>query len=193
MAEMEIPPEGDTPLFPRPVEIERILQEDIQERITASSDEKLALARFLEVERLDLLEADLTLVPWRQKGVKLTGRLRAVAEQTCVVTLEPITCRYEEEFSRTFLPAERLAKQPRLEDIVDAEGDDPPDPITGGVIDVGAVVLEELALAIDPYPRKDGAEIDSRYRVEPDAVDEARPNPFAQLSVLKKDGGEGAG
>lgn len=182
----------DDRMFSRLIEVERVHQEDIERAIAATPEELEVLAGFLDLNRLDKLEAELTLTSWRRKGVKVTGRLRAVTEQTCVVTLEPMECRYDDTFERTFLPAETLSKQTRLEDVVDAEGDDPPDPIEHGVIDVGAVVLEQFALIIDYYPRREGAEIDSRYG-EATEADDAPPNPFAQLQALKSRGsGDGS-
>ena len=36
--------------------------------------------------------------------------------------------------------------------------DDAPEPLVGGVVDLGVVATEFLALGIDPYPRKSGVE-----------------------------------
>jgi hypothetical protein len=54
---------------------------------------------------------------------------------------------------------------PGDEDKIDIEvklnEDDPPEPIVDGIIDLGAVTLEFLALALDPYPRKPGVSFDA--------------------------------
>jgi len=183
---------SDEGLFSRPIDLERIQQEDIEFKIAATPEERELLAGFLDIDRLDGLEAEVTITAWRRKGAKVTGRFQAIAEQTCVVTLEPMECRYAESFVRTYLPAEALSKQVRLEDVIDAEDDDPPDPLEGGIIDVGSVVLEELALVIDPYPRKDGVEIDSRYIGGDEDGSDAPQKPFAKLLALKKQGDEGS-
>jgi uncharacterized metal-binding protein YceD (DUF177 family) len=61
---------------------------------------------------------------------------------------------------------------------VDPEADDPPDVLEDDVIDVAAYLVEHLALEIDPFPRKPGAEF------EPPP--EERPtSPFAVLQGLK--------
>ncbi|MGZ3360151.1 MAG: YceD family protein, partial [Xanthobacteraceae bacterium] len=58
--------------------------------------------------------------------------------------------------------------------------EDAPEPLVGGMIDLGAIATEFLILGLDPYPRK------------PDAVFEAPPggdeaaHPFAALAELKK-------
>lgn len=190
MAEVKGTESTEEPIFSRSVEVERILQEEIEERIEASADELAVIAAFLELNALKSLRAEVKLAAWRRKGVKLSGRFEAVAEQDCVVTLDPIDCRYAEEFVRTFLPEDMLARFNGSEDLVEAEGEDPPDPIEDGSIDVGAVILEELALSINPYPRKEGAAIDSRYSGGDLDDSEAPTRPFAQLLALKKQTGE---
>ncbi len=60
-------------------------------------------------------------------------------------------------------------------------------------LDVGEVVAEELALALDPYPRKPGVNVDSGpYLAEnnefsdgPDQSSEAGRKPFEGLAILK--------
>ena len=60
------------------------------------------------------------------------------------------------------------------------DGEDPPDPIVDGRIDLGALAVEFLALALDPYPRKPGAE----FTPPPE---EAPPDsPFDALPEMAK-------
>jgi hypothetical protein len=62
---------------------------------------------------------------------------------------------------------------------------EPPDLIVDGQIDFGAVVVEFLALALDPYPRKPGAAFAGG---DPEPV---RQSPFEALRDLKLKGDEG--
>jgi hypothetical protein len=67
-----------------------------------------------------------------------------------------------------------------------ADADEPPEPLIGGAIDLGAIAAEFLMLGIDPYPRKPGAEFAAPAR----ETDSERP--FAALAALKKpSGGDG--
>ena len=63
-----------------------------------------------------------------------------------------------------------------------AEPDDeePPEPLIGGTVDLGALATEFLLLGIDPYPRKAGAEF------APPKVEDGGEHPFAALAALKK-------
>jgi hypothetical protein len=72
---------------------------------------------------------------------------------------------------------------PALSDLVDdaAEDDvDPPEPIEGGIIDLGRLATDALFLGIDPYPRKPDAVFDHET-TPPDPED----HPFAALKALK--------
>ena len=57
--------------------------------------------------------------------------------------------------------------------------DDEPDPIVDGKIDLGALAAEFLALGLDPYPRKPGAEFAAPVAEEDD------DSPFAPLDHFK--------
>ncbi len=66
--------------------------------------------------------------------------------------------------------------------LVDPEGVDPAEPLPAEGIDLGELVVQELAVALDPYPRKPGAEVPAEYR--PPEV-ETKEGPFAALKALK--------
>ncbi len=147
--------------------------------------EAAALARLLEVEAIEGLAFEGSVAPWGAKGWEVAGRLRARITQACVVTLEPVVSDLDFAVSRRFLPDA---------DPVDPEAEeDAPEPL-GERIDLGAVVTEALALAIEPYPRAEGAALGERLAAPPGAApltDEAM-RPFAGLAALKRklEGGE---
>jgi hypothetical protein len=99
----------------------------------------------------------------------------------------------EEGFALEFAPeAEAEAAYERAMAEIEAAQDkaaalaaqpDPPDPIINGRIDLGALACEFLALGLDAYPRKPGAEF---APIIEDAGDD-KPKPFAALAKLKKD------
>ena len=150
------------------------------ELIEASADERASLARFVGVDRIDSLTADVIVAPWGGDGVRVTGTIDAVVEQSCVVTLEPVRSEISERIDGLYLPTgSPLAPVgPDGEIMVDAEGDDPPEMFDPPMLDVGAVVTEFLSLAIDPYPRAADARLPSEATNE-------RESPFAALAALK--------
>jgi hypothetical protein len=95
--------------------------------------------------------------------VKVSGQVEADITQQCVVTLEPLAARISEEVSGLYFPEDsklgRLGFHAAGEVHLDAEGPDGPETFTGDTIDVGALAEEFFGLAIDPYPRSDGASL----------------------------------
>ena len=61
------------------------------------------------------------------------------------------------------------------EEALDIE-EDGPDPLIGGVVDLGALAGEFLTLALDPYPRKPGAAFEEPAPAVPEE------SPFSALS-----------
>lgn len=152
-----------------------------------------ALARIAEtygLVELASLTAELEVRPWRKAGVFITGSLAASGAQRCVVTLEPVPMTVSDQFERAYEPAATESRRaPDLADDgeieIDLEAPEPPDEIIDGSIDLGALVLEQFVLALDPFPRAPGAELAFDAPPEEEDVADERPNPFAVLQKLK--------
>lgn len=113
-------------------------------------------------------------------GLRVVGHVSAVVGQTCVVTLDPIENAVEEAVDLLFQPGAPLTHS--ADHGADSE-EDPPEPLVGDTIDLGEIAAEFLMLAIDPYPRKPGAEFSAP------SAESAGEHPFAALAALKKDSG----
>jgi hypothetical protein len=59
-----------------------------------------------------------------------------------------------------------------------------PEPLPADAIDLGEAVVQQLAVALDPYPRKPGAEIPAEYSGAADT--DGRGGPFASLARLRR-------
>ena len=89
----------------------------------------------------------------------------------------------DEPVDRVFLPEAQAHKPtPGSEVFIDLEDDDFPDHIDGPEVDLSALLIETLALAIDPYPRAPGESLDS-LGID---VGGGPMSPFAALEKLKK-------
>jgi Large ribosomal RNA subunit accumulation protein YceD len=110
----------------------------------------------------------------------VVGWVSATVDQACVVTLEPMQNEVEEDVDLIFSTAGGTGAAvdggPAL------ATDDASEPLQNGVIDLGGVATEFLILAVDPYPRRPGAEF------KPRATGETQAHPFAALAALKKPG-----
>ena len=158
--------------------------------LTASDAERQALATESGLPGIDAFAAVLDIAREGQEGVRVTGTVRALVQQTCVVSLDVFSSRIEELVDVVFLPEAEVARiaheraaQPANHDD-EAAPDDVPDPIVGGRIDLGALATEIMVLGLDPYPRKPGAAYAELEPASPDDV----VSPFAALRVLKSSG-----
>lgn len=116
-------------------------------------------------------------------GVMLEGHVGATAIQSCVVTLEPVTTRIEQDVRRRYL---RNGSGAARQIVIDAEAaeEDEIEPL-GDEIDLGLVATEAIALALPAYPRRPGA-------VLPEIASGDMPNgegrthrPFVGLAALR--------
>ncbi|HEY6336249.1 MAG TPA: DUF177 domain-containing protein, partial [Alphaproteobacteria bacterium] len=137
-------------------------EDEVTEKIAANETERVALARRFGLVSLEALEAEVML---RRVGhgpvVRLEGSLRAKVVQSCVVSLDSIENDIEEDFVLHFAPERRdLPHGHVVEDNDDENGDDLPEPLVDNRIDIGEVVAQQLALALDPYPRRPGVTLE---------------------------------
>lgn len=177
---------GTPPLLPWsvPVSVADIPDSGLHIKIDAPPKTRAELAGLAAVRELPALSAEFDLT--RRGGkVHVAGQVKAVVGQTCVVTLDPIENQVHETVDLVFAPpAAGAAAKPELGlDSTDPlTAPDPPEPLVGGKVDLGAVATEFLVLAIDPYPRKAGAEF------APPVAETDGAHPFAALGALKKPG-----
>lgn len=105
----------------------------------------------------------------------LTGTIEAKVTQACVVTLRPVKTAIRDDVRRLFTPH---LSQPDSDET--QMPDDTLEPL-GQFIDLSAVMIEALSLALPEYPRAEGAEIPGTDSHEPEV--ETR-RPFSGLDDL---------
>ena len=166
-----------TPELSRPVALARIPPEGRRQSLRATPAECAALALRFGIPAVNRFAAELHLTPEPGGGVAIIGRLSAEVVQDCVVTLEPVVQRIDSPVHlRVLGPGEASSDDPEAPDDVDAPG---------GVADLGEALAEQLALALDPYPRAPGAVLPEEVTTEPEAPSAPPVSPFARLDVLR--------
>lgn len=146
--------------------------------VTASAEERTAVAARLGVRTIDSLSGALTLTPIAGGAVRVSGEFAAAVGQVCVVTLEPISSTLTGPVAVTFVPAAAPGDE---DDDLDPDSEDT-EIIHGSDVDIGEVVVQHLALAIDPYPRKAGASYAPDTQPAPKT---STVSPFAALAKLR--------
>jgi hypothetical protein len=152
----------------------------------AEPDELERVARALELTSCSSLTATYTLMPTGGGRFRLSGRLQASLQQACVVTLEPVAEEIDEPFDAAFWPEADIP--PRASGEIDLDDEPEIEPIVAGQIQVGRVVFECLAGAIDPFPRLADAALE-RVAASPKGSQDGKPeSPFAVLAKIKEKG-----
>lgn len=166
------------PLRPADLAARRPLAVDLAPDGTASA----AIAADLGLTGLRRLRLKGQMIPQGRTDWRLEARLGATVVQPCVVTLDPVTTRIDEPVLRRWL----ADWTPPQGDEVEMPEDDTAEPLPA-VIDLGAVLVEALALALPLYPRAPGAELGSVLVAEPGGTPPADDavKPFAGLAALK--------
>jgi Large ribosomal RNA subunit accumulation protein YceD len=169
-----------------PVAAEEIPDTGQRFDLVADGPVRAAVAKVAGLRDLPRFEAHFDVARRGAGGLHVTGKISATVGQTCVITLEPLANEIEETVDLLYEPSSPLTEtedqaEPRQRDV---EVDDP-EPLVGGVVDLGALATEFLILGLDPYPRKPGAIFEAPPEGKPDG------GPFAALAPLAKreDGG----
>ncbi len=158
-------------------------------------DDLAALAEELGLTALRKLRFRGELRPDGRRDWRLDATLGATVVQPCIVTLDPVTTRIEEPVTRRYISG----MEPPAGEETEMPEDDSAEPLPE-IVDIGAVMVEALALALPLYPRAEAAAAPAQAAppgVAP-LTDEAL-RPFAGLDrMLGRDrdgtgGGNGPG
>jgi uncharacterized metal-binding protein YceD (DUF177 family) len=160
------------PELHRPVPIVRIGPQGFDLLVEATPTECIALAERMQIPAVHALSCQFHLRPEGASVVVAHGRLLARVVQTCIVSLEDFEATVDEPFRVRFVPAGTES------DDADPESDDEI-PYEGDSLDLGEAAAEQLALALDPYPRMPDAAL-PEVDADPDA------HPFAALAALRR-------
>ncbi|MEJ1970070.1 MAG: DUF177 domain-containing protein [Rhizomicrobium sp.] len=153
--------------------------------LAAQGDELAHIARWADVGVVESFVAKVDLRKHSANRFALDAELTAEIVQDCVVTLEPVRSRIERHVHRELHLTQAVRHRPG-ESIplgAGAGDDEVPEEIDSLHYDLAAPLLEEFALAIDPYPRAPGVEF--AVPEEPGEKEAAPENPFAVLRALK--------
>ena len=160
--------------WPKPVKLAELAHGPVSRRLQADAPALQRIAAELGLDGLDRLQAEAEIAPWLD-GARVRGRLRAKVRQTCGITLEPLESDIDQGFEFTLLPVGSPNAPARADEgVIDPEAEDPPELVEDDEVDLGALVIEQLALEIDPFPKTPGAVFDP-------GPEEGPPSPFAVL------------
>ncbi len=177
-------PKANSEKLPAPPWQVAVAVDDIPETgqhfdLVADAGVRAAVARVAGLRELSRLQASFDVKRHSAGGLHVTGVVSATVGQNCVVTLEPLTSEVEEAVDLVFVPKAPVAPEEGETVPRDVKWGDP-EPLVGGLVDLGALAVEFLILGLDPYPRKQDAVF------EPPQSRTSEEGPFAALAKLAK-------
>jgi hypothetical protein len=161
------------PELPHPLPITQIGAGGTLREVVAGPQELLAIAARLGIPAVAALSVRFRLSPPHGSTIRAEGELRARVIQECIVTAEPFEAELVESFRIRFVPEADIAGEDAP---IDLDSDDEL-PYRGGILELGEAAVEQLALALDPYPRLPGATLPFAGDAE-----DAPEHPFAALA-----------
>lgn len=175
------------PPFTRLFDLAKLPQKGADVTLAPDRDERARIASWLNIESVEELGASVRLSRTASGRYLYRAHFEADVVQACVVTLEPVQSHLTGSFERSyqFAPGaghSRPKGNASTAVALNHEDEDAPEVVDTSVVDIAAPVLEELSLALDPYPRRAGVAF-----AHPDESPETAPNnPFAILKTLKR-------
>lgn len=169
-------------LFSYPLTVEDMGSGTKTYHLNAAPKQLAYIAEVLKVDGILSFSAQIDVCFSRKAHrIDVSGKVEAEVEQTSVISLEKFTQHYAPEFA-VFYDTELTEKQ--LKEMEFEFDDDVPDVVENGQIDLAAIAMEQLALVLDDFPRKDGETFS--FKSEFDEETTLKTNPFAALAKLKK-------
>lgn len=164
-----------TPILSEPIDLATLGDAPRTIGITASPDQCARLAASFHLPAIPNLSGRFKLSRRGTGPVSAQLDLSAIVTQTCVVSLDAFDQPINERTTLTLLTSTQAAA---IDPHASIDPDAPDDIIADGtIIDLGAILAEQLALALDPYPRKSGV-------ILTNAVTDAPASPFASLARI---------
>lgn len=160
----------------------------IEVALEATPEERRGLAERFDLLRIDSLTGHARLERCGDGVIRLRGRLEAEVVQACVISLEEVRSTVDEAFECRFTrPGVMVADSAPA----GSAWDEDVEPLAGAELDVGEIFAQQLALALDPYPRAADAYALVARELEPYiAFGDAEPE--GALAVVRVDEEQGA-
>jgi uncharacterized metal-binding protein YceD (DUF177 family) len=131
------------------IDLDRLGAQGKRYQLAANKTERERIAARLRTPSVEKLEGDLV-VSATKTAIRIEGSLTASLTRECVASLEPTSEEVADSFGIDFSRVPPRSE----EELLDIEA---PDVIEGDTLDLGELLVQQLSLAMEPFPRKPGA------------------------------------
>ena len=143
--------------------------------------ERAYIKDILQVQDVHSFKGEVYLKPEKKHHkLEVWGNVKAELAVQSVISLDLFTVKHNIDFELLFDTKMNREEQRALEEAQD----NVPDIIEAGQIDLAAILIEQVALNMDDYPRKKGEVFEFQPDFDPD--EPVQENPFNILKNIKK-------
>ncbi len=169
-------------LFSYPIVVDDLSAAKREYKLSASPKDLVYIAEVLKVPEVKSCQSKIQLhFDRKNHRLDVSGSVKAVLVQESVISLELFDKTYQGEFSLFF---DTKATYKDIRELDEELGDEIPDLVVDGKIDLGDITIEQVALLIDDYPRQEGEVFNFVSEFDEETTNQA--NPFNILKKLKK-------
>ncbi|MAV87323.1 MAG: hypothetical protein CMM67_03675 [Rhodospirillaceae bacterium] len=171
--------------FSRIIEVKDINAKEILKLdVSASNKELITLSNLFNVNKILSFTAQIILTQrLENNSIEMSCDFFASIIQECIISLELLNNKIQKKFRVDFIEQKFYTKP--LIDKFDCFEDEQPEIISNGRIDIGPVLVQNLGLEIDPFPKIKGISLNSIYKQD-DLTTEEEIKP-SSLKILLKD------
>ncbi len=163
------------PEFSYEIELDDVGKQGKRFKLSANDEERRKIAARLKAISIEKLAGELRITA-SKTAIRVEGVIEAELTRECVASLEPMGETVSEAFEIDFL------REPP-EEAIEEDDLDAPEVHQGATLDLGELLVQQLSLAMDPFPRKEGAQSLAEAYAQPEKV-----SPFAGLKeAMRKD------
>lgn len=169
------------------VNVADIDSEPREYRLTGQARELLQLVDRFKIVSLENLEADVSVKKISDpKAVQISGKVKSHLVQRCGVTLQDVPENIDESFNLLLVSPETADAFDEDELYADPEAPDY-DAFEGDSVPLGEIIVQTVAVMMNPYPRAPGAEVKPLVGEGVTVNEEPlkKPSPFEVLSKLR--------
>ena len=169
-------------VFSLPLQIDELSSKPLHYVLEANPLQLKTLKEILQVEDVKSFKAEFDLkYQYKEHLLYIQGSVEAELMLESVVSLEVFSKKYQRDFQYVFDTKATYADFKEMEATM---GENAPDYLENGQLDLADLAIEQLALALEDYPRKEGEVF--FYQEAPQEPEKSVENPFSVLKRLKK-------
>ncbi len=156
-------------------------------QLSFTAAERAEVAKRFDIPAVVSARADVCVIGHNpDKGIRITGTVMAELTVVCVASLDHIKENIHTDMNVILFNSAKADQLDQDEAYLDPNFPEY-DALEDETILIGEVVVQTISMAMEPFPRSAGAQVDlgDNHHISLGAPETEKPNPFAKLEKLR--------